>query len=128
MPVLDDEEFKSEFSNLLRVKHQNTIPLVGYCHHTAQVLAEHNGKHVSARVKERYLCSEYLQGGSLDKHLSNEPCALVWHTCYKIIKGLCEGLHYLHKGFKYPICHLELNPTKVEEQEYTWRQNTSVNG
>ncbi|XP_044429075.1 cysteine-rich receptor-like protein kinase 34 isoform X3 [Triticum urartu] len=113
MPVLDDEEFKSEFSNLLRVKHQNTIPLVGYCHHTAQVLLEHNGKHVSARVEEIYLCSEYLEGGTLDKHLSNEPCALVWHTCYKIIKGICEGLHYLHKGFEYPIYHLELKPTKI---------------
>uniref|UniRef100_A0A453QBB1 Protein kinase domain-containing protein n=1 Tax=Aegilops tauschii subsp. strangulata TaxID=200361 RepID=A0A453QBB1_AEGTS len=90
MPGLDDEEFKNEFNNLMRVQHQNTI-----------------------RVKERSLCSEYLEGGSLDKHLSNEPCALVWHTCYEIIKGLCEGLHYLHKGFEYPIYHLELKPTKV---------------
>uniref|UniRef100_A0A453QBA2 non-specific serine/threonine protein kinase n=4 Tax=Aegilops tauschii subsp. strangulata TaxID=200361 RepID=A0A453QBA2_AEGTS len=113
MPGLDDEEFKNEFNNLMRVQHQNTIRLVGYSHHTTQVLADHNGKYVSARVKERSLCSEYLEGGSLDKHLSNEPCALVWHTCYEIIKGLCEGLHYLHKGFEYPIYHLELKPTKV---------------
>ncbi|VAH99809.1 unnamed protein product [Triticum turgidum subsp. durum] len=113
MSGLDDEEFKNEFNNLMRVGHQNTIPLVGYCHHIAQVLVEHNGKHVSARVEERYLCSEYMEGGNLDKHLSNEPCALAWHTCYKIIRGVCEGLHYLHKGVEYPIYHLELKPTKI---------------
>ncbi|KAM3206205.1 hypothetical protein ACQJBY_061715 [Aegilops geniculata] len=113
MPGLDKEEFKNEFNNLMRVQHQNTIPFLGYCHHTTQVLVQHNGKHVSAKVEEISLCSEYLQGGSLDNHLSNEPCALAWHTCYKIIKGLCEGLHYLHKGFEYPIYHLELKPTKI---------------
>ncbi|VAI68366.1 unnamed protein product [Triticum turgidum subsp. durum] len=113
MPGIDNEEFINEFHNVVRARHQNTILLLGYCHHTAQVLVEHNGKHVSAIVEERSLCSEYLQGGSLDKHLSNEPCALVWHTCYKIIKGICEGLHYLHKGFEYPIYHLELKPTKI---------------
>ncbi|XP_037423849.1 tyrosine-protein kinase JAK2-like isoform X2 [Triticum dicoccoides] len=113
MPGLDDEEFRNEYNNLMRFRHQNTIPLVGYCHHTAQVLVEHNGKHVSARVEERYLCSKYLEGGSLDKHISNKPCALDWYTCYKIIKGICNGLHYLHKGFEEPICHLELKPTKI---------------
>nr|ABK51310.1 RPG1 [Hordeum vulgare subsp. vulgare]ABK51311.1 RPG1 [Hordeum vulgare subsp. vulgare]ABK51312.1 RPG1 [Hordeum vulgare subsp. vulgare] len=113
MPELDDEEFKNEFNNLMRVRHQNIIPLVGYCHHTKQVLVEHSGKHVSARVEERYLCSEYLEGGSLDKHLSNEPCALAWYTCYKIIKGICDGLLCLHKGFQEPIWHLELKPTKI---------------
>ncbi|KAF7046676.1 hypothetical protein CFC21_055693 [Triticum aestivum] len=113
MPGLDDEEFKNEFNNLMRVRHQNTIWLVGYCCHTTEVPVEHNGEHVSARVEERALCSEYLHGGSLDKHLSNEPCALVWHTCYKIIKGICQGLRYLHEGFEYPIYHLELKPTKI---------------
>ena len=43
----------------------------------------------------------------------DESCTLDWHICYNIIKGLCEGLHYLHEGFKYPIYHLELKPTKI---------------
>uniref|UniRef100_A0A8R7V2E2 Protein kinase domain-containing protein n=1 Tax=Triticum urartu TaxID=4572 RepID=A0A8R7V2E2_TRIUA len=113
MPGLDKEEFKNEFNNLMRVQHQNTVQFVGYCHHKTQVFVQHNGKYVFAKVEEVSLCSEYLQGGSLDKHISNEPCALLWHTCYKIIKGMCEGLHYLHKGFEYPIYHLELKPTKI---------------
>ncbi|VAI68385.1 unnamed protein product [Triticum turgidum subsp. durum] len=118
MPGIDNEEFINEFHNVVRARHQNTILLLGYCHHTAQVLVEHNGKHVSAIVEERSLCSEYLQGGSLDNHLSNEPCALAWHTCYKIIRGICEGLHYLHKGVEYPIYHLELKPTKIFLDNY----------
>jgi len=43
----------------------------------------------------------------------DEPCALVWHTCYEIIKGICEGIHCLHKAFEEPIWHLELKPTKI---------------
>lgn len=43
----------------------------------------------------------------------DESCALDWHICYNIIKGLCEGLHYLHEGFEYPIYHLELKPSKI---------------
>ena len=39
MSGLDDEEFKNEFNNLMRVQHQNAVQLVDYCHHTAQVLA-----------------------------------------------------------------------------------------
>ena len=82
MPGLDYEEFKNEFDNLKMVQHENTIRLVGYCHHIEQVPAEHNGEHVSARVEERALCSEYLQGGSLDKHLSSmNMLYLHYHFC-----------------------------------------------
>lgn len=82
MQGLDNEEFKNEFNNLMRVQHQNTVRLVGYCHHTAQVLVEHNGEHVSARVEERALCSEYLPGGSLDRHLSSMIMLyLHYHFC-----------------------------------------------
>ncbi|TKW15106.1 hypothetical protein SEVIR_5G209500v4 [Setaria viridis] len=108
-----EEEFNNEFNKLKRIQHQNTIRLVGYCHHVAQVPVEHNGEYVSARVEERALCFEYLEGQSLDKHLSNEPCGLDWYICYKIIRGICEGLQYLHKGLEHPIYHLDLKPTNI---------------
>ena len=28
----------------------------------------------------------------------DDACRLDWDTCYKIIKGVCEGLAYLHKS------------------------------
>jgi len=97
----------------MRLQHQNIIRLVGYCYEIAHKVMEYNGQYVYAGAEERALCFEYLQGGSLDKHLSDESSGLGWHTRYKIIKGICEGLHYLHNGSKDPIYHLDLKPANI---------------
>jgi serine/threonine protein kinase len=36
-----------------------------------------------------------------------------WKARYKIIKGACEGLKYLHEGSKEPIYHLDLKPDNI---------------
>ena len=69
-PLLE-EEFKNEISELTWVQHPNTVQLVGYYHHTAQVSVEHKGEYVSATVAEGALCFEYLEGPTLDEHLSS---------------------------------------------------------
>jgi hypothetical protein len=70
-PMLE-EEFKNEICKLTWVQHLNTVQLVGYCHHTAQVSVEHQGEYVSARVADgAALCFEYLEGPTLDEHLSS---------------------------------------------------------
>lgn len=70
-PGLDsDKQFQNECTNLMRVHHQNIVRLVGYCHEIRHKCVEHNGKYVFAMVEDRALCFEYLEGGSLDKHLS----------------------------------------------------------
>ncbi|KAI5004801.1 hypothetical protein ZWY2020_032044 [Hordeum vulgare] len=113
-PELDeDKQFENECTNLMMVQHQNVVRLVGYCYEIAHKAVEYNGRYVLASVEERALCFEYLPGGSLDKHLSDESCGLGWHTRYKIIKGICEGLHYLHNGSKDPIYHLDLKPANI---------------
>jgi pyruvate dehydrogenase phosphatase len=66
----DDKQFRNECINLMKVRHQNVVGLVGYCYEIAHKVMPYNGEHVFARVEERALCFEYLQGGSLDKHLS----------------------------------------------------------
>ncbi|KAM3257966.1 hypothetical protein ACQJBY_049968 [Aegilops geniculata] len=113
-PGLDsDKQFQNECTNLMRVHHQNIVRLVGYCHEIRHVCVEHNGKYVFAMVEDRALCFEYLEGGSLDKHLTDESCGFGWHTHYKIIKGICEGLNYLHNGSKESIFHLDLKPANI---------------
>ncbi|BAH95374.1 Os11g0608400, partial [Oryza sativa Japonica Group] len=44
---------------------------------------------------------------------ADESCGLDWDTRYKIIKGICEGLNYLHNGSSNPIYHLDLKPSNI---------------
>ncbi|XP_047047367.1 disease resistance protein RGA5-like [Lolium rigidum] len=110
---VSEKQFHNECTNLMRVQHQNIVRLVGYCSETHHTSIEHNGELVFCKENKRALCFEYLQGGSLDKHVSDEPCSLDWDTCYKIIKGVCEGLNHLHNGYKDPIFHLDLKPGNI---------------
>jgi interleukin-1 receptor-associated kinase 1/coatomer subunit beta' len=50
----------------------------------------------------------------------DEYNGLNWHTRYKIIKGICSGLQYLHEELKSPFYHLDLKPANIlldEEME-----------
>lgn len=112
---LDDEAFANEFRNLMKVKHKNIVRLIGYCYEIAHRHTEYKGDHVFAKVIDRVLCFEYMQGGSLANHISAESCIHDWPTTYKIIKGTCEGVHYLHKGRgeKNYIYHMDLKPDNI---------------
>ncbi|KAK3136822.1 hypothetical protein QOZ80_5BG0442980 [Eleusine coracana subsp. coracana] len=114
-PGLKDEEFKNEFDNLKKLKHPNIMKLVGYCYQTQYKCMKYNGKTIFAEHTCRALCLEYLHNGSLQDFLSEGICdgRLDWHTRFKIIKGACEGLKYLHEEFKDPIYHLDLKPDNI---------------
>ena len=43
---------------------------------------------------------------------ADESCGLEWHARYRIIKGICEGLKYIHE-LEEPICHLDLKPDNI---------------
>ena len=66
---IDDQQYINEVDNLLRAKHPNIIQLLGYCYETTSELVKHNGNRCLSQHIYRVLCFEYLQGGSLDKHL-----------------------------------------------------------
>ncbi|KAF7077190.1 hypothetical protein CFC21_081771 [Triticum aestivum] len=113
VPGLDDTQFTNEFNNLMKAQHPNVTRLIGYCYNVKNERVKLNDKYVFAHSDEKVLCFEYLKGGSLDKHISDESCGLNWHTRFKIIKGICEGLNYLHNGSKDPIYHLDLKPENI---------------
>lgn len=110
---LDDTAFDNEFLNLFKIQHPNIVKLIGYCHDTQRKFISHEGKLVTAIEMERVLCFEYVEGGNLQDHLSAELCGLDWPTCFKIIKGICEGLHHLHRAQGKPIYHLDLKPANI---------------
>ncbi|KAF7005729.1 hypothetical protein CFC21_020833 [Triticum aestivum] len=110
---LDDKQFDSEFRNLRKVRHQNVVRLIGYCHESRNKYMDHNGELIFAKIMERVLCFEYMEGGSLDKHITDGSCELDWPICYKVIKGACEGLNHLHTAQEKPIFHLDIKPANI---------------
>ncbi|CAO2145351.1 unnamed protein product [Urochloa humidicola] len=111
---LDDKEFDNEVRNLREIQHQNIVRLLGYCYVTEHIYVDRNdGVPVRAEHIERLLCFEYMQGGSLEKHISDESCDLDWRTSFKIIRGICEGLNHLHTAKGKPIYHLDLTPANI---------------
>lgn len=113
IPGLDDEQFEKEYHSLTTLQHNNIVRLVGYCHETRGEFLPYNGKLVLAKLTQRALCFEYMQNGSLDNFLSDESSGHDWHTRYAIIKGICQGLKYLHEDLDPPMYHLDLKPANV---------------
>ncbi|KAL6622407.1 hypothetical protein ACP70R_032286 [Stipagrostis hirtigluma subsp. patula] len=115
MPGLMDRQYENEVRHLMKLKHPNIVQLVGYCSETENILVPYNGKYVHAEKSERLLCLEYLPKGSLREHLADESSGLDWNTRYKIIKGICYGLQYLHEEWKVntPIIHMDLKPSNI---------------
>ncbi|CAM0884510.1 unnamed protein product [Alopecurus aequalis] len=107
---LDENKFKQEIECLMKVKHQNIVRFLGYCCDTQGELASFEGERVMAGKEERLLCFEYVPKGDLRGFISDASSGLEWRDRYKIIKGICEGLHYLHNNH---IIHLDLKPANI---------------
>ncbi|XP_044432489.1 putative receptor-like protein kinase At4g00960 [Triticum aestivum] len=111
---LKEETFHNEVSNLMGIKHQNVVQFIGYCAESRWEAIETpsgSGKHVLAEIPKRLLCFEYISNKSLEKHISDESLGLEWNMRYKIIKGICSGMHFLHDACH--IVHLDLKPENI---------------
>ncbi|XP_039805048.1 homeodomain-interacting protein kinase 2-like [Panicum virgatum] len=116
--VVEEKQFENEVYHLMNLKHPNIVRFVGYCYQTQHECVEHNGRQIFAETqRNRLLCLEYLPKGSLDRHLSDGSSGHDWKTRYKIIKGICCGLRYLHEEcrceFSASIIHLDLKPANI---------------
>ncbi|KAM0909197.1 hypothetical protein ACQ4PT_014962 [Festuca glaucescens] len=112
--LLKHEAFQTEISFLMGIKHHNVVQFVGYCAESRWEAIEQpsgSGRHILAETQERLLCFEYVCNKSLDKHIADRSLDLEWNIRYKIIIGICNGLHFLHE--KCCIIHLDLKPENI---------------
>ncbi|KAL0556094.1 hypothetical protein IC582_004602 [Cucumis melo] len=102
-------EFRAEMETLGKLRHRNIVKILGYC--------------VSG--PDRLLIYEFIERGSLDNCLyetssddqdsdgylpSRQP--LPWDTRLKIMRGVANGLSYLH-GLPQPIIHRDIKAGNV---------------
>ncbi|PHT33082.1 hypothetical protein CQW23_29419 [Capsicum baccatum] len=87
-----EDEFVSEITTLGGLKHQNLLPLIGFC----------------SEKQERLLVYKYMPNGSLHEWLhSNEgkPKILEFPRRVKIAVGVAKGLAWLHHGYELHVTH-----------------------
>ncbi|XP_047091678.1 cysteine-rich receptor-like protein kinase 36 [Lolium rigidum] len=109
-PLARDKAFTNEVQNMMALRNENIVKLLGYCHEGQKKVVQNNGRYIVADVFESLLCYEYLPVGSLQKNLFEGPSNMAWHTRFKIIKGICNGLLFLHR---IPIIHMDLKPENI---------------
>ncbi|KAI7755558.1 hypothetical protein M8C21_014099 [Ambrosia artemisiifolia] len=95
-----DREFTAEMETIGKVKHQNLVPLLGYC-----------------KVgDERLLVYEYMKFGSLEDVLHDRKktgIKLNWATRRKIAIGSASGLVFLHHICDPHIIHRDMKSSNV---------------
>lgn len=95
-----EREFIAEMETLGKVKHQNIVPLLGYC----------------SIGEEKLLVYEYMVNGSLDLWMRNRTGALElldWDKRFKIASGAARGLAFLHHGFIPHIIHRDIKASNI---------------
>lgn len=111
--VPPEKQFQNEVVNLMAIQHENIVKLYGFCHETQKKVIEHNGRYMLVDVVESLLCYEYAPNGNLADCIFDKSSRPNWATCFKIIKGICQGLMFLHRGTDRPIVHLDLQPANI---------------
>ncbi|VAI91842.1 unnamed protein product [Triticum turgidum subsp. durum] len=106
-PIARDKTFSNEVQNIMALRHGNIVKLVGFCHEGQKKIVQKEGRYILADIYESLLCYEYLPMGSLHKNLFD---GMDWNTRFKIIKGICQGLLFLHRV---GIIHMDLKPQNI---------------
>uniref|UniRef100_A0ACD5TR01 Uncharacterized protein n=1 Tax=Avena sativa TaxID=4498 RepID=A0ACD5TR01_AVESA len=109
--ALPDKQFLEEITCLKKAQHMNIVRFLGYCSETQGVLCEYNGKSVLGEEQQKLLCFEYVPNGNIKHYLQQDRSqGDDWPLRYHMIRGICQGLHFLHRE---RINHLDLKPENV---------------
>ncbi|CAL5386376.1 unnamed protein product [Camellia sinensis] len=91
--------FTSEIRALTEIRHRNIIKLYGFCSHP----------------QHSFLVYEFLEGGSLEKILSNDETTLdfEWTKRVNVVSGLADALSYMHHDCLPPVIHRDISSKNV---------------
>ncbi|XP_058214650.1 probable L-type lectin-domain containing receptor kinase VI.1 [Rhododendron vialii] len=92
-------EFAAEIECLGRLRHKNLVNLQGWC----------------KRKNDLLLVYDYIPNGSLDSLLYHPKNGFVlnWEQRFHIIKGIAEGLVYLHEEWAQVVVHRDVKSSNV---------------
>ncbi|ERN20496.1 L-type lectin-domain containing receptor kinase VII.1 isoform X1 [Amborella trichopoda] len=92
-------EFAAEVSSIGRLKHRNLVGLRGWC----------------KSPKEFILVYDYMENGSLDNRIFQGMGGEVmgWAARVRVLKGLADGVLYLHEGWEARILHRDIKASNV---------------
>ncbi|KAM3750017.1 hypothetical protein ACB098_04G005600 [Castanea mollissima] len=95
-----EKQFVSELCALGGLRHNNLVPLLGYC----------------KERKEKLLVYKYILNGNLYDWLhamEGNDKILEWHLRIKIATGIARGLAWLHHKYDFRVVHLNLSSTSI---------------
>ncbi|EMS57446.1 Putative cysteine-rich receptor-like protein kinase 39 [Triticum urartu] len=110
MQNFSEATFLDEINCLIKAKHTNIVRFLGYCADTYGECVQYEGSLVLSEVPQRLLCFEYVPNGNLQKYLEDKSHKDEWKIRYQMIRGICNGLNYLHDQ---RITHLDLKPGNI---------------
>ncbi|KAL8167926.1 hypothetical protein V2J09_009425 [Rumex salicifolius] len=89
--------FWAEVSTIGKINHMNLVRMWEFC----------------SEKKHRLLVYEFIEKGSLDKHLFSPECNLGWEERFKVVIGTARGLAYLHDECLEWIIHCDVKPENI---------------
>uniref|UniRef100_A0A803NH00 non-specific serine/threonine protein kinase n=1 Tax=Cannabis sativa TaxID=3483 RepID=A0A803NH00_CANSA len=99
LTLLSQKEFFNEVIALTHIRHRNIVKLHGFCSH----------------LRHSFLIYEYHEKGSLSSKLKNDQEAreLDWMKRVNIIRGVADGLSYMHSETFPPIVHRDISTKNI---------------
>ncbi|KAM0861975.1 hypothetical protein ACQ4PT_045541 [Festuca glaucescens] len=108
---------------VMALKHENIVQLVGYCSETNKKLVKYDKTYIQQTLLKLCSAMNIYQMGAFTRIFlvrskvsawdsSSAKHGIDWDTRFKIINGICRGIHFLNK-LDIPIIHMDLNPRNI---------------